>query len=53
MASICLLKHEKAHFCAFPIENTGKIAISAPYLRLLTGHPDPGEGGTSEFDMSK
>ncbi len=46
---------EKPNFCAFPIEKYRQVTMTSPprYLRLLTGHPDPIEGGTSDFFFTK
>ena len=47
--TLCSLKHEKTNFVAFPMKSTDWISMTPPYLRLLTGHHDPVEGGTSAF----
>ena len=43
--------HEKTHFCGFSIEKY-RLGRNTPHLRLLTGHHDPVNGGTSDLFLN-
>ena len=48
-----LTKTWKPYVVLFSLKSTGWVAMIPPYLRLLTGHLHPIEGGTSDFFFTK